>query len=354
MKTIILIEALDLSEATIDAEKRTIRQKIITAGKSKNGRYYSEAVLQKAASLFENVKTYANHPSRAEAKDRPERSILDITGYLSDVGYEEGVLKGTRHFIGDAGEKVWKIVEQVVSGGAPSSLIGASINAIGKGVKGKVENDDVLIVESIDAVNSVDDVTSPAAGGGFERLLASNDDLVLQIVGTMDYMEWIEARPEYTDRLKNEWKQTRQDGALKAANAVAEELRTALTEAETEIENLKIERDTAVTETFQARCALAIERALQKVVLKASWKDSLRHDLSHTPETEWAALIEREISKAKQANARPQISVAGAGQQIAKTHSVSSPTTPASIAPRDDENAEEWAQRVQKEQRSWQ
>lgn len=355
MKTQVLIEALDLSEAVIDAEARTVRQKIITAGKSKNGRYYSEAVLQKAASLFEGTKCYANHPTRAESKDRPERSILDITGYLTDVRYEEGILKGTRHFVGDAGDKVWKIVEQVVRHNAPVSLIGASINAVGKGAKGKVENEDVLIVESIDAVNSVDDVTSPAAGGGFERLMMSaGDDLALQIVGTMDYQEWIEARPEYTDRLKNEWKQHRQDEKVKAVQAVADQLQTALTEAKAEIDGLKTERDAALTEAFKARRELAIERALQKVVLKASWKESLRIDLNRTPESEWGALIEREISKAKQVNARPTIAVSGAGQQVYEARIPMPPPSPASIAPRDDEDAESWARRVQQERKSWQ
>lgn len=325
MKTQVLIEALDLSEAVIDADARTVRQKIITAGKSKNGRYYSEAVLQRAASLFEGVKTYANHPSRSESKDRPERSILDITGYITDVRYEEGVLRGTRHFVGDAGEKVWRIVEQVVSGGAPASLIGASINAVGKGAKGKVEDDDVFIVESIDAVNSVDDVTSPAAGGGFERLLASADDMTLQLLTAMDYQEWFESRPDYVKRLQNEMKQVRQDEALKAANAVAEQLRTALTEAQVEIETLTSENARLTEDSTQLRRELALERALAKVTLPAAWKTSLRGRLLEVNTDQWERIIEEELAKSR-ANGKPRITVTGAGQQIAPSLVESKPT----------------------------
>lgn len=289
-------------------------------------------------------------------KDRPERSVREITGWLSNVTYESGSLMATRHFTRtQAGNDSWALVQDIREGRAPASLMGASINAIGTGKREKLEGEDVLVVEAITGVNSVDDVTSPAAGGGWERLMASApDDLALQVLNALDYQEWIEARPDYTDRLKNEWKQHRQTEALKAANAVADDLRTALTEAKTEIEGLKVERDAARTEVFAARRELAIERALQKVVLKASWKDSLRHDLSRTPEDEWGALIEREISKARTSNARPTISVTGAGQQVYEARLPLATPSPASIAPRDDEDAESWARRVQQERKSWQ
>ncbi len=51
-RTAILVEALDLTEAQINLEERTVRQTIIRAGKSKNRRVYPEGVLEAATPLF--------------------------------------------------------------------------------------------------------------------------------------------------------------------------------------------------------------------------------------------------------------------------------------------------------------
>lgn len=327
MKTTVLIEQLDLLEATLDRENRTVRQRLIKAGMSLNKRDYSESVLQKSAPLFEGIKTYANHPSLEERKSRPERSTRDITGWISDVVYENGVIYGTRHFTRtQAGNDSWALVEDIVSGKAPSSLLGASINAVGKSRIDNRNGSNVVIVESIDAVNSVDDVTTPAAGGGFELMASAGDDVTAMLLKNLSYEEWFESRPEFVKRVHGELKTVRQDDAVKAAKAEANQLTEALTEAQTLIQTLKDERDAALVEAQGKARELAVVKMLGKVTLPKSYKDSLYEDLLKLPEAEWQVKIDKELAKAKAANVQPRIQTTGGGQSIHVIESVRQPT----------------------------
>lgn len=312
MKTTVIIEALDLSEAQINAESHTVRQRLITAGKSKNNRIYSESVLQTAAPLFEGRQTFANHPSRSELKDRPERSIRDLTGWLSNVEYQEGALYAVRHFADtQAGRDAWALVEQIVSQKAPATLMGASINAVGKA---KSTEDGALIIESIDAVHSVDDVVSPAAGGAFLAESAEPGSLTADLLAALTFEEWFESRPDYTKRLQNEMKQARQDDALKAARAEAEGAIQALKEAQSQLAALTSDREAAIAEAQQARRELEIERKMRTVSLPAAWDKALREQLAQADERQWASIIETELSKARSAGHR--IAITGAEQQV--------------------------------------
>lgn len=162
------VESVDLSEAMVNTTDRTAKVRLIAAGLSQNGKQYSEAVLRKAAPLFEGVRAYRDHPTKADQRERPERSMRDITGWYTGVVYENGGLYATRHFSRtQAGQDAWALVEDIVNGHAPASLAGVSINAQGTGRSVRRDDGDVLIVESIEAVTSVDDVTQPAAGGAY-------------------------------------------------------------------------------------------------------------------------------------------------------------------------------------------
>lgn len=316
MKTQVLIERLDLSEAIIDADNRTVRQKLIMAGKSKNNRLYREDVLQKASPLFEGRQTYANHPSKDDLRNRPERSVSEITGWITDVTYENGGIWATRHFTrNQAGNDTWSLVQDIVEGRAPGSLLGASINAVGKARK--ADDGDYLIVEAIEAVNSVDDVTTPAAGGGWEKLVASDSGgITTELLNAMTFEEWFECRPEFTRRLQNEMKAVRQDEAVKAAKVEADRVSLALQEAQTKLEALQAERDAAVKEAQTARRETAIEKALNKVQLPASWKSDLQERMLQADEREWTGIVERDLQKAKAANALLRPDVSGAGQRV--------------------------------------
>lgn len=339
MKTLVLTERLDLSEAQFDTDSRVLQNVVlIRAGLSANRRRYTEAVLQAAVPVFEGAKAYDSH-------SRNERKVSDITGWYANVRYTDGKLIADRYFSRtDAGRNVMSIAEDIISGNAPKTLAGLSINAVGKGKTVKSDDGDVLEVEAISAANSVDDVTEPAAGGGY--ILAAGmagDSLTADVLAALDYEEWLEARPEYTARMKREWSTVRQSDELKAAQAVAEDLRRSLKEAQDGIKRAEADRVTARAETTQARRDLALTEALAGVKLPAPWKSDLRERLSAAEPGDWAAIIESEQRKAETAGHKPRISVQGASVQVASTPVIAEDASP---LPRPNENVEDWQRRM--------
>jgi hypothetical protein len=204
MKTSILSESIDLTEAQLDSDERVIKGVVlIRAGMSKNRRYYGEDVLKAAAPIFEAAKAYANHPSKAETKDRPERSIRDITGFYKNVIFENGAVRADRYFTrNQAGQDAWALAEDIISGRAPASLAGLSINAVGTGKVDKFEDGEALRVESITGALSIDDVSQPAAAGSYVFTASNGDELTTQLIASLSFEEWFESHPEYTERLK--------------------------------------------------------------------------------------------------------------------------------------------------------
>ena len=306
MTTTILNEAIDFTEATINTERRQIQGVVlIRAGMSKNRRFYSEDVLKTAAPIFEGSKAYIDHGKGA-------RSVRDLSGYYTNVRYGDGKLLADRTFTrNQAGQDAWEIAQEALSPNAPGNFVGLSINAIGSAKKHATEND-ALEIESITAAVSVDDVDTPAAGGGYKE--GDTNDLTTAFWEAVTLEEYTQARPDYIERLKKEWKTTRQDDALKAAQAESERLQAALTEAQAQIETLQQERDTAIAEQARASREAHVEQALSKANVPADWKKPLRESLLKADEAAWASLIETEEQKAKSAGHR--IAVSGAGQQV--------------------------------------
>lgn len=294
----VLVEALDLSEAVINVEQQTVQQRIIRAGRSANGRIYDAEVLRRAAPLFENVKTFADHPFD-ERRERPERSVRQITGWLDKVEFREDGLYATRHFTrNQAGQDTWALVRDIVEGRAPATLLGGSINAVGRARK--AENGD-LIVESIEAVHSVDDVTSPAAGGQFLPLVAGgSDDLTTSLLRAMTFEEYVAARPEFVERLKKEWRAVRQTEAVAAAVEERDQARRALIEVQQEVEQKKAQLSELEAEVTRLRAELArkgheveLERALRKAGLPATVEEAVREELRSAEPDQWLAIVER-------------------------------------------------------------
>jgi hypothetical protein len=342
MKTIVLAEALDLSEAQFDTENRVLRNVVlIKAGKSLNKRYYSEAALQNAVSVFEGSKAFDSHA-------KGERRVGELTGYYENVRYDSGKLIADRRFLPtNAGKDVMAVVSAIISEGAPRNLAGLSINAVGTGKMGKYDGEDMLGVESITSANSVDDVVSPAAGGGYTLTASTGDELANAYIAALTYEEWFESRPEYIKRVQNEMKAVRQDEAVKAAIAEADTLKTALNEAQQLIENLTTERDAALAEAGSKARELEIVEALQSVNLPSKWRVDLREKLGKTDPNQWVGLIETEKQKAAQAGYKPRVEVSGAGQQVSSEIKLGESFTP---LPRRNENVEDWTKRMSRNQ----
>jgi hypothetical protein len=58
-------------------------------GNFRDGYYYSKEALKSGVFVFEGKKIYADHPSRTEEDDRPERSVRDVLGYFEHCAYQE-------------------------------------------------------------------------------------------------------------------------------------------------------------------------------------------------------------------------------------------------------------------------
>lgn len=359
MNATILIENLDLTEAEIDSANRTVRQVLIREGMSKNRRRYDGKVLEAAAPLFNNIRTYANHPSKSDLKDRPERSVRELTGWISEVTYENGAIIGTRHFARtQAGQDTWAIVEDIVQGKAPASLIGASINAVGKGQQSKDSQGDFLEVLSIESVHSCDDVTLAAAGGEFLPLMASaGDEITHQLIASMTYEEWLSARHEFVEKLKREWKQVRLEQAtrdalteadqkVKAVEAKAATAVQAETAAQEQVTRLQTAIEKLAADNTALRLDKAVHEALDGVQLPSVYLEDLRRELPRLPATEWSAKIDTEIAKAKRAST-PKVTVTGAGAvQHTAVMQTAVVNTTESLLPRDDEDIAAWKARL--------
>lgn len=318
--TQVIVEAIDLSEAVIDVEAQTVRQRIIRAGRSANGRIYEPDVLRQAAPLFEGIKTFADHPL-TERSERAERSVRHITGWLEQVTYTEDGLYALRHFTrNQAGQDAWALVRDIVEGRAPASLLGGSINAVGRARK--LDNGDWLI-ESIEAVHSVDDVTTPAAGGQFLPLVASaGDSLTDQLLQAMSYDEYIAARPDYVERLKREWRAVRQTEAVAAAIQERDQARERLVEAEQEAERLRARIADLEAETASLRVELTrkgleaeLERALRRAALPANIEEILREELAVLEPERWMEAVQRSVRLAA-ALGKPAPAVRGAPRLV--------------------------------------
>jgi len=58
-------------------------------GNLKDAFYYTRAALESGIQAFEGKKCFADHPSRSEESDRPERSVRDIVGHFENCRLEE-------------------------------------------------------------------------------------------------------------------------------------------------------------------------------------------------------------------------------------------------------------------------
>ena len=145
---------------------------LIRPGLSKNMTYYPEAVLTKAAKLFEGAPAFAR--SDEEHSGDANKSVKNIIGVFKEVVYREGALRGKLHILTEGQWLHDKMLEARSLG--KHDLFGLSIVAGGTASLRKRNGQVMRMVESIDKVVSVDPVVNPAAGGRLVKLAAAEDD----------------------------------------------------------------------------------------------------------------------------------------------------------------------------------
>jgi predicted transcriptional regulator len=156
-----IVEAGRIAPAQLTGKSWKI--KIIEGDRQGSSAYYPKEVLESGKGLFKKgLRIYKNHPSSEEKWSRPERSVDDIIGFLSeDAEYDGKDLYANATFFPEH--------QEFVKSRAEADVIGMSIRAEAQLTEGK----NGMEVAKFMAVHSVDVVTTPGAGGGFEKLLES-------------------------------------------------------------------------------------------------------------------------------------------------------------------------------------
>lgn len=210
---------------------------IITVGdkkylKSKNNRLYDLAGLEASVDIWNGVQVFDNHLTDAEFNQRQGMRSADseLLGAIVDPFWdaETSSIKGTQKIIKDElGKKILNAHDADIL-----SIFGLSIDTKPKmGQDIRIGNEFFPVVEGFDEVISIDLVSKPAAGGRFNRVLASENN-----------NERNQQRGDEVAKLDEEMKafigQAVVDG-IAAADAKKKE------EAEAEAERLRLEEEEA-------------------------------------------------------------------------------------------------------------
>lgn len=168
MADAVLAESAPLAPAQSNAESKGIwRARLIEADVHGSSGFYPADVLRRdgAGAFPAGTHVYFDHPTSVEETDRPERSVLDLAGYLmDDARYEDGAdghgLFARIQFTKEARERVQSL--------AP--VVGLSIRAAGE----IEETSTGRVVRSIREGLSVDVVTRAGAGGRLVNMSESS------------------------------------------------------------------------------------------------------------------------------------------------------------------------------------
>jgi len=147
---------------------------IIESGKSINGLYYESECLEEACDVFEGLKVYAHKygdtlDHRPDELPDPSLFFANYVGFIKDVKYVStdsgSKLVAKFHCTSDAIRNALKNTWSLDQGQMPGFSIDSYV---------KIEEEGgIKKVTKISEANSLDIVTSPSAGGAFERLVAS-------------------------------------------------------------------------------------------------------------------------------------------------------------------------------------
>lgn len=163
-------EFISLREDTYDETTGEVEAILIEAGTNpQKKRHYPKETIKEAAEGFSGLKMYINHQTAKEEKERPERDLRDWVSTIVESRYEDGKAVG-RIAIHD------KWLRERMKDPVVRKHIGLSINAGGKISYGKIDGEEMQIVEKIvmnrqNGPASVDWVTEAGARGRVSRLL---------------------------------------------------------------------------------------------------------------------------------------------------------------------------------------
>jgi len=270
MQRTVIADYIPLTEATVGS-KGNAQIVVIKPGlNTSKERYYPAEILGRDFAVFEGVKMYADHPSEADEKNRPERSVRDWVATLKNVHVgKDGAVLGEAVVV-----EPW-MQERLATLRDKGMLadIGVSINAIGTASKGTIEGVKTNVIERIVRARSVDFVTEAGAGGGVQLYEAESTlDVDLVNLDTLkerraDLVKLIESEVEtkYKAEVK---KHMEQDEKVK-------ELETSVVTLTTERDELKGKITAAEKAQRIAEAKSVIDEAISKSELPDAAKKKL-------------------------------------------------------------------------------
>lgn len=195
-----------LTESRIDTDGN-LSGIIVVEGESGNGNVYTAAALENGVAIFAGKPIYADHPTRTEERDRPERSVRDLVGALPEnpddlwvdeiaegefagrkaLFYRNGVLSETADWLAT-------LIREGIAGAQ-------SIRADGLG--NWLDSQRTRFqVEAFASATSLDFVTKAAAGGraGLQES-ASQEHITQSILSGVSFEQLAKARPDLVDSI---------------------------------------------------------------------------------------------------------------------------------------------------------
>lgn len=156
--------AIELRQMVEGTSGREWEIKIISPGVSKNGVLYTPDVLQEAAARYEGAYSYERHSNG-------ERGFRERIGRLHGVQYREGADAGLWAQLRVINPTVREMLLEAAEAGELGT-IGFSHDVLAASEPAVHEGRRVRKANRIEAVNSVDMVERPSAGGRMARLVA--------------------------------------------------------------------------------------------------------------------------------------------------------------------------------------
>ncbi len=177
--------------------------------------FYSADLLARTVEKFDGLKCYADHQTKTEESDQPERTIRKLIGYYQNpkvvtIEGKKAIVATLKIIEGESYSWAWELVKEAAAFAKKfknKDLVGVSINAWGKSHEEEGTDGIINFVDDFSEVQSADIVTQAGAGGGF-RLKESGKRLleavkkVLATIKENDMNPNLEALKKHGEALK--------------------------------------------------------------------------------------------------------------------------------------------------------
>jgi hypothetical protein len=183
-------ETVHSDSLRVDRNAGVIRGVKILGKESKNGRTYSSRAMNEAACLYEGAKVNVDHP---DGDGRAERGFLDSLGELRNVQRGVDAVYGDLHFIKShpAAPVLCESAERFPKQFGLSHIADGDLQ----------ERDGQWVVESIQAVHSVDVVSRPATNDGLFESARNHEGNATMIRTTLRRLVELHGTPKQKARL---------------------------------------------------------------------------------------------------------------------------------------------------------